>query len=157
VSGCATTDDPHQGGFVSVVVGLTSGGYEQRISDRERHYRAELDEQQRLVAEAQALRRERARVRADLSQANRRLASMERKLRRARAQIAREQGSSSDARQRMQRLDATEARVAEVRERLNEIQPEERPVAELTARSMEFNRELEELDPLVEFVSGSSF
>lgn len=26
--GCATSDDPHEGGFVSGVVGLASGGYQ---------------------------------------------------------------------------------------------------------------------------------
>lgn len=155
--GCATTEDPHQGGFVSGVVGLTSGSYEKRISDRESRYQTELDDQQRLMAEAEALRRERARVESDLNQANRRLASLDRKVRQTRAQIAREQSASSAAQQKLQRLDATEAKIAGVRGKLDDSRPGESPVNELAARSREINRELDEIDTLVGVVSGSGF
>jgi chromosome segregation ATPase len=155
--GCATTDDPRQGGFVSGVVGLTSGGYEQRISDREHSYRTEVDEQQRLMAEAEALRRERARVQSELNQANRRLASLDRKVRQTRAQIAREQGPSAAGRQKLQRLDATDAKIARVRGDLDDTRSGDRPVNELAARSTEINRELDEIDTLVGVVSGSGF
>ena len=157
LSGCATTDDPRQGGFVSGVVGLTSGGYERRISERERSYRMEVDEQQRLIAEAEALRRERARVESELNQANRRLASLDRKVRQTRAQIAREQGSSAAGRQKLQRLDATDAKIARVRGELDDTRSGETPVNELAARSTEINRELDEIDTLVGVVSGSGF
>jgi tetrahydromethanopterin S-methyltransferase subunit G len=153
--GCATTDDPHQGGFVSGVVGLTSGGYEKRISAREHSYETELGEQQRLIAEADALRRERARVQADLNQANRRLASIEQKVRQARSQIARERRTSGSVQQQQRRLDATEAKIAEVRSTLDETRPGEQPVSLLAVRSREINKELDEIDTLVAVVAGS--
>jgi hypothetical protein len=63
--GCATSSDPHDGGFVSGVVGIAGGGYERRIDEREQSYRGELDAQARLKAEAQALEQEQAAVPSD--------------------------------------------------------------------------------------------
>jgi len=155
--GCTTTDDPHQGGFISGVAGLTSGSYKKRISDREQRYQEEIVQQQRLRAEADALRLERARIETDLHQANRRLASLERKLRGERAQIARERQTTNAALQRLRRLDATEARMAEVKGKLSDAQSGASAIADLAAQSAEINEELDEIDALVEFVSSGSF
>jgi chromosome segregation ATPase len=157
LGGCATSDDPREGGFVSGVVGLASGGYEKRVDDRERRYGAERGEQRRLMAEAEALERERMKVKRELQQADRRLAAVESKMRRARARSAGQRRPSGSSEQVLRRLDATEAKISSVKGALDETRGGDRPVADLKARSIEINKELDEIDSLVDMVAGSSF
>ena len=42
LAGCATSADPHEGGFVSGVVGLAGGGYQQRVAEREGIHQGEF-------------------------------------------------------------------------------------------------------------------
>lgn len=50
-SGCATTADPHEGGFISGVVG-TSGGYQKRVKAREAELARMRDEEAAALARA---------------------------------------------------------------------------------------------------------
>jgi multidrug resistance efflux pump len=109
------------------------------------------------MAEAEASRRERARVRASLRQADRRLASMESKLRRARARIVREQQATGSSEQMLHRLNAAEAKISAAKGSLDETRRRDSPVSDLQARSMAINKELDEIDTLVDLVSDSGF
>ena len=136
LAGCATTDDPHQGGFVSGIVGLASGGYEKRITEREQRYQDELGEQQRLEAEAESVQQERMRVQADLNQANQRLASLERKLSVVRAEVSRERTATA-AEQKLRELNKTETKMAQVQHKLDDARVKGKAAEDLAAQSIE--------------------
>ena len=157
ISGCATTDDPREGGLVNGVVGLASGGYQERITEREQRYQGELEEQQRLITQAETLKQERERIAADLNQADGRLASLEQRLREQRALILREQQSAELARQKLREVDGLADRLARVKQRLDDTTPEDRSVADLQARSSKIRKDLDEIDELIGLVAAPSF
>ena len=80
VAGCATTDDPHQGGFISGVSNLATGRYDERIVEREGQLGSEQTEQTRLQARAAEIQRQRDQVQAELTTARSRLDDLERSL-----------------------------------------------------------------------------
>jgi hypothetical protein len=152
VGGCATSADPHEGGFVSGVVGLAGGGYQQRIDDREGVRQGELDAQQRLKAQARALEEERAQVKGDLASARSRLASQERKIAAERARL-----TSTADQARLRRLDQAEARLVSTKGQLKSVRPEDQPITDIKARAQSINKELDEIDSMVSVVSGTRF
>jgi chromosome segregation ATPase len=156
-SGCATSPDPHQGGFVSGVAGLAGGGYQRRIDEREGTYRGELDAQSRLKAQAAELERERAQVRGDLTQARSRLASQERHIAAQRARLGAERQRSAAAQAELRRLDLAQSKVAQAKGELRAVRPEDQPVADLKARSADIRRELDEIDSMVGVVGAKAF
>ena len=156
VAGCATSADPHEGGFVSGVVGLAGGGYQRRVDDREGVHQGELDAQQRLKAEARALEQERAQVKGDLTRAQARLASQERKIAQERARL-RAEGKGSGTQESLRRLDEAQARVASTKNGLRGVRPDDQPVSDLKTRSQGIQKELEEIDSMVSVVSGTRF
>ncbi|MBV5275430.1 MAG: hypothetical protein JZU52_17915 [Lamprocystis purpurea] len=155
LGGCATSPDPHQGGFVSGIVGLAGGGYQRRIDEREGTYQGERDAGQQLKAQARELEQERAAVRSDLKRANARLADLEQRLARQRAAL-KAQGAAAN-RAEAQRLAKAQARVAGTKGSLRSIRPEDQSVAELKARSQAVARDLDEIDTLVAAVRGTGF
>jgi dsDNA-specific endonuclease/ATPase MutS2 len=156
LTGCATSEDPHEGGFVSGVVGLAGGGYQRRIDEREGVYQGELDAQQRLNAQARELERERAQVRGDLDRARARLASQERRIAEERARLGAERQSAA-ARARLRELDQAQAQATRAKGELRSVKPEEQPVTDLKARTADINRELDQIDSMVGVVSGTRF
>jgi hypothetical protein len=60
LAGCATSDDPAEGGFFNGVAGLAGGGYEARIAEREQGLAAAQGRQQALAVELSGLEREHA-------------------------------------------------------------------------------------------------
>jgi len=157
LAGCATSADPHQGGFISGVVGLAGGGYQRRIDEREGAYQGEVTAQQRLQAEARAVEQERAAVQADLKRANARLAELERRLAQQRAALRTSGGRSAASRAELQRLDQAQARVARTKGSLRGVRPDEQPVTDLKARSQAIQRDLDEIDSMVATVGGKGF
>ncbi|MGE5153525.1 MAG: hypothetical protein ACM3ST_05860 [Bdellovibrio bacteriovorus] len=155
LTGCATSADPHAGGFVSGVVGLAGGGYQRRIDEREGAYQTELDASERLKRQAQALERERAQVRGDLSRAQSRLASQERRIAQERARLSAQR--TADAQARLRQLDQAQAKVAGAQGEIRAVRPEEQPVDDLKARSQDIRKELDEIDRMVGVVSESRF
>jgi hypothetical protein len=155
LNGCATSPDPHQGGFVSGIVGLAGGGYQRRIDEREGTYQGERDAGQQLKAQARELEQERAAVRSDLNRANARLADLEQRLARQRAAL-KAQGAAAN-RAEAQRLAKAQARVAGAKGSLRGIRPEDQSVADLKARSQAVARDLDEIDTLVAAVGGTGF
>lgn len=156
VAGCATSADPHEGGFVSGVVGLAGGGYQRRVDEREGVHQGELDAQQRLKVQARELEQERAQVRGDLARAQARLASQERRIAQERSRL-RTAGQTSATQASLRQLDLAQARVATAKGQLRGVQPDEQPVTDLKARSQGIQKELDQIDSMVSVVSGTRF
>jgi outer membrane murein-binding lipoprotein Lpp len=157
LAGCATSADPHKGGFVSGVVGLAGGGYQRRIDEREGTYQGELNAQERLKAEARALEQERAAVRGDLDRAKARLASQERRIAQERARLTAERQKSAATRKRLRQLDQAQAKATRTKGELRSVRPEDQPVTDLKTRTQDINRELDQIDSMVSVVSGTRF
>lgn len=155
LTGCATSDDPHAGGFVSGVVGLAGGGYQRRIDEREGVYQSELSAEQRLTAQALALEQERAQVKGDLARAQTRLASQERRIAQERARLSAQRTAAAQS--RLRQLDQAEARVASAKGSIQAVRPQEQPVTDLKTRSQDIQKELDEIDSMVGMVSGTRF
>ena len=122
LAGCATSPDPAQGGFISGVNGLLSGGYDQRVA-------AQSYELDRMRAQQDAAQRQAGQARATLAQREQSLANLrndvarlDRSLRDAQAKAARQRAqnvSLSDRdRQLMGDLDRAKARLASLQEQL---------------------------------------
>lgn len=154
LGGCATSPDPHQGGFVSGIAGLAGGGYQRRIDEREATYRGELSAQEQLKAQARELERERAQVRSDLGRANARLAALESRVKRERALLAAKGHGTAASRAQRERLDRAETQIVVAKGQLRSIRPNEQPVPDLKARSRALDAELNEIDGMVGTVSG---
>jgi chromosome segregation ATPase len=92
LAGCATSPDPAQGGFVSGVNGLMSGGYNQRVATQS----VELDR----------MRAQQAAAQASASQAQATVAARERSLDTLRSDVARLDRSLRDAQMKAARINA---------------------------------------------------
>ncbi len=156
VAGCATSADPHEGGFVSGVVGLAGGGYQRRVDDREGVHQGELDAQQRLKAQARSLEQERAQVSGDLARAQARLASQERRIALERSRL-RAEGKGPATQASLRQLDQAQARVSSTKDQLRGVRPDDQPVTDLKTKSQGIQKELDEIDSMVSVVSGSRF
>ncbi|MDR9440830.1 MAG: hypothetical protein RI841_15225 [Halomonas sp.] len=112
VSGCASSGDPREGGLVGGMQGLSSGGYDQRIREREERLAALRETQGELAEERESLDRSRADAEQQLAMETRRLADL--------------QGDVSQLRAELNRLEAEQgvqdSRVAGLRERLETLQ-----------------------------------
>ena len=155
LNGCATSADPHEGGFVSGVAGLAGGGYERRIDQRQGSYQNELDAQQRLKVQARALEQERGQVRSDLARARERLASQERRIAQQRARLGAERSGTAQA--DLRRLDQAQAQVASTKAQLGTVRLDEQPVSDLKTRTRDIQKELDEIDTMVGVVGGAGF
>jgi hypothetical protein len=149
LAGCATSPDPHQGGFVNGVVGLVGGGYQRRIDEREDTYRGERSAGDQLKAQARELEQERAEVRSDLSRANARLAALEARVRRERAMLAAQGHGTAAARAQRERLDRAESQIVLTKGQIRTIRPTEQSVPDLKARTRKLDSELDEIDSMV--------
>jgi septal ring factor EnvC (AmiA/AmiB activator) len=152
---CATSPDPHQGGFISGIVGLAGGGYQRRVDERQQTYQGEVDAGTRLKAQARELEQERAAVRADLNRANARLADLERRIAAQRAAL-RAQGAAAN-RAEARRLDQAQAQLVRTKGELRGIRPQDQSVADLKARSQALDRDLNAIDGMVATVGGKGF
>ncbi len=155
LAGCATSADPHEGGFVSGVAGLAGGGYERRIEQRQGSYQHEVDAQQRLRVQARALEQERGQVRSDLARARERLASQERRIAQQRARLGAERSGAAQA--DLRRLDRAQAQVASTKAQLGTVRLDEQPVSDLKTRARDIQKELDEIDTMVGVVGGTGF
>lgn len=157
LAGCATSPDPHQGGFISGIVGLAGGGYQRRIDERQGAYQGELDTQQRLKTEAREVQQERAAVKGDLARANARLAALQQRIAQQRAMLRTSAGPSATSRAEMRRLDQAQAQVKRTQVALRGVHPDQQPVTDLKARSVAIQRDLDQIDSMVATVSGKGF
>jgi chromosome segregation ATPase len=155
--GCATSDNPRDGGFFDGIDGLATGKYKKRIAEREERYQVEQEEQRRLNSEAEALKQERARVSAELNDATSRLASLEETLDKERERLLREQQSAELAYDKLRQLDELEARLIKVKSQIKGVSPMDGPLADLRAQSDLINGELDDIGAIIDVVAASSF
>jgi hypothetical protein len=150
LGGCATSADPHEGGFVNGLGGVLGGGYQRRIDERQQTYQGELDAQSRLHAQAQELERERAEVHSQLRSAQSRLAVQERRIAQQRARLASDPAG-------LRRLDRAQAQLASAKGQIKAAESGDRPVSDLKTRTADIQRELDNIDNLVGVVGSKSF
>lgn len=155
VAGCATSADPHEGGFISGVVGITGGGYQRRLEERKDSYQDAQDAQERLEAQARALEQERAAVRADLERAWGRLAAQERRIAAERARIAALRDATAVSQARLESLSQAQSRIDTAKGSVRSARREEHSVEDLRARAQSISTELDEIDNMVGAVSGT--
>lgn len=150
--GCATSPDPHQGGFVDGIVGMAGGGYDRRIKDREHAYQVELTAQDQLRAQAQELERERAAVRSELDQASRRMRALEARIQHERRLLAAQR--SEVARANRAKLEQAEQKLGHVKTALSKVDVGAQSIdaSKNNVRSLE--SQLNEINALVE-ISGA--
>ncbi len=122
LAGCATSADPTQGGFISGVNGLMSGGYDQRVA-------AQSYELDRMRAQQDAAERQASQARVTLSNRQQSLsnlrndvARLDRSLKDVQARAAQQRvqnvALSDRDRQLMGDLDRAKARLASLQEQL---------------------------------------
>lgn len=104
LAGCATTDDPREGGFFSGLYGLGSGAYDQRIAEREQNLQALKQIEAGSVAEQSSLQRDKAASTAELQQLEAQSRQMEAELRSLSGQIEKTKASTAQAEKRKQSL-----------------------------------------------------
>lgn len=109
LGGCATTDNPREGGFIGGVQGLSSGSYERRVRERKdnlarlKAIQEDLDQESAtLTAEKQKRQKILDEERSKLAAINKDIASLEKKL----AKMEKEKGEG-------------DARIADLQKRLN--------------------------------------
>jgi len=155
LSGCATSSDPAEGGFINGVVGIAGGGYDRRVAEREDAYRKEVDTQTALQAEARRLERERAEVRGQLTQAEGRLAAQQRRIAAERRRLGAARGAA--ARAEMKRLDEAQAQVDVTSAAVRAASRADQPLPDLKASAQSIEAELARIDELVGVVGGGAF
>ena len=111
LAGCATSDDPREGGFFGGVQGLSSGAYADRVSTREARLTALRETQRELSNERTTLEQSRQEAKRTVSEERGRLARLQKdqsRLEREAGQLAANQGSQDQ-------------RITELQERLEAL------------------------------------
>jgi chromosome segregation ATPase len=98
LAGCAQTDDPRHGGFVTGVSNLMTGGYDKRLQREQATLDQESGKQAALTSRAELLQRQRRDLEDQVASLSTDVASLDRQLRRLRSQLA----SSRDSVKRRQ-------------------------------------------------------
>lgn len=111
VSGCAVTDNPREGGFVSGMNALSTGQYEKRLQQRKLLYKDESQAKQGLEQQAVALndqaQLEKSKLAAEQQQMSKLksdLAAMEVKLNKVRQRSSRQKKEISGAKDRIKEI-----------------------------------------------------
>jgi chromosome segregation ATPase len=153
LTACATTDDPHQGGFFSGVQNLATGGYQQRIDSREQTLQQQYSEGSRLSARADTLRAERDRNQRELAAASSQVAQLEASLNRYRASIRRQHNLRTADRATLTR---SENELSRVKAQLKQAEQQQqvRPVEDVRSDTQAIQQRLTELSKLVEGLGG---
>lgn len=96
LAGCATSPDPSQGGFISGVNGLLSGGYDQRVQVQSGELNRMRTEQQDAEAEANRSRSALAGRERRLHDLSVQVAMLDKSLKESRAEAARQRARSAE-------------------------------------------------------------
>jgi chromosome segregation ATPase len=99
--GCATSKDPHEGGFIGGVQGLSNGGYEQRLKEREERLQRLRDEQQALDKESSDLKNRQSSLQKKLASDKRKLKKLSADTSKLKKQLARMKKSDAETRQKI--------------------------------------------------------
>jgi len=147
MSGCAGSGDPHEGGFITGVTNLMSGGYQQRIDQRQAEVASLGAEQQQLQARADAIRQEQAQVDRQLASARARLSQLDRRIAALRARV-----SGDDA----AKLDEAERRLSQARNKANEASDRGKSATERAADVADLQQVLDSVGGLVDSIARTS-
>lgn len=154
LAGCATSGDPHEGGFVNGVIGLGGGGYQRRLDERQSTLDSERAEQRRLGIEQREAEAERDAVRRELSRAQQRLASQQQRISAERARIQALQTQTAADRARLAQLNRAQQRAAEASRSIKKAEPARDPLPSLEAKTRDIKREIQGIEDVVGTVSG---
>ena len=115
LAACATTDDPRQGGGISGLYNLSTGRYEQRVTDREQELKREYETRHQIQAQTDQTSQELAEIRREIDTLNGQLAQMDATLAKIRARIQSERQQTAAQRARLQKLRDAEASARQAR------------------------------------------
>lgn len=147
LSACATSSDPHDGGFISGVSNLVSGGYQDRIDQREAQVGSLNAEQAQLQARASAIRQEQAQVDRDLAAARGQLSRLDRRIADLRSRV-----SGADA----TRLSDAERQLARARLKADQASNPGRSANDRAADVADLQRVLNSVGGLVDDISRTA-
>ncbi|MGK9170473.1 hypothetical protein KXR53_29510 [Inquilinus limosus] len=147
VSGCAGSGDPHEGGFITGVTNLMSGGYQQRIDQRQAEVASLGAEQAQLQARADAIRQEQAQVDRELGAARTRMAQLNRRIAALRAKA-----SAADA----AKLDDAQRRLALARSKASEAANRDRATSDRAADVADLQQVLDSVGGLVDEIARTT-
>jgi len=120
VAGCATSNDPSEGGFINGVVGLATGRYEKRVEEKQALLDQKQQENKEIKQEVAVLEREKVEVDNDLATSKARLAELQREMVELRQRLEHATFEEGRERQRYlylkQELDALEQEMSQVSE-----------------------------------------
>jgi len=112
LSGCASSDDPREGGLFGGIEGLSSGSYDERVREREERLAALRDTQSELVEDRETLDRSRAEAERELAMESERLSALQEDVARLRAELGRLSSEQEEQ----------DVRVSELQARLDALQ-----------------------------------
>jgi chromosome segregation ATPase len=123
VAGCATSPDPAQGGFISGLNGLMSGGYDRRVQEQSYNLQQMQIEQAKAEAESRQANATLSAHQQRVAELRGNIAKLDRSLAEARARIARAREAnavlSSQDQQLAAQLESDQSRLARLRERVS--------------------------------------
>ena len=147
LAGCAGSGDPHEGGFITGVSNLVSGGYQQRIDQRQAEVASLGAEQQQLQARADSIRQEQAQVDRQLASARARLTQLDRRIAALRARV-----SGDDA----AKLNEAERRLSQARSKANEASDRGKSTTERADDVADLQQVLDSVGGLVDSIARTS-
>lgn len=153
LAGCATSGDPHEGGFVNGIVGL-SGGYQRRLDERAANLTDERAVAYRLETQRRHLEAERAAVRHELDLAQRRLAAQRQRIATERSRIQALRRQTASDRARLAELNQARRRAQDVNQTIERTDTARDAIRGLEAKTRDINREIEEIEAVVGIIGG---
>jgi chromosome segregation ATPase len=143
----ACESDPAKGGFLSGVYNLSTGGYQQRVSERERSLEQVRLEQAALAGERAKVEREHAEIVRELNLAEVRVQALDRRIAALNQQIRSERAAYADE---QRDLREAEARLAAMRSSIRRLDATNDPTAITREGIADVNRRLDELASFID-------
>lgn len=109
--GCATNDNPREGGFFGGIAGLSSGAYEERLKQREQYLAQQRDIGQNLQQDSRALKHDRQKLEQEFA----RLAAIDKGLSKLQAAINQLKNKSD---KQKEEISALNHKVVELRKKI---------------------------------------
>jgi chromosome segregation ATPase len=153
LAACQVNEDPAEGGFISGVTNLATGGYEERIDEREAELGTLEGEQSALELRAAEIRRQQAELDAEIASAEGQLATLRRRLADLRLQLA-AAGEPLES-ENWTKLQDAEARVVLVQNRMVTVNDASQPVDTRLDEVAEIENVLAGVSSLVNELAGT--
>ncbi|NKD77308.1 hypothetical protein HEQ60_05980 [Haematospirillum sp. H1815] len=141
LAGCASNTDPAQGGFLSGVRHLASGGYEERVKERQEALENEQDLNTQKKREYDRTQQEQASVAEDRAAAEKRYAQLEKELRTLKGRLEKAKGRNNDLKAEIASL---EAKIAQLRsDPVTPVPEKKRRLDALQRQKEDLNRQVD--------------